>query len=222
MKLTGRIRQNPTRAHLLTLAALTLGAISFQTPSPVQAQTQSTKTNLPFSTTGQPVWAPGMNNLDYTWSAKKSWGPAGGSIGGTFSAGPFGEFGAWAGAHTSGKAGLDLFAGHSGGTVSVDYPIDLTISYPANGLLYPGDPFSITTSYVRQPTGQQLTTEPPTTRVKLQGTLIGNFSVSAGAEAFSRSLFDGDIVNVSVNEDKSTIFDTSTEHDRAMVENGQS
>src|SRR5207302_2065440 len=107
----------------------------------------------------------------------------------TFTGIGLGSFGASGSASTSGEIGFRPSVTVNGGAVNVSYPVQVTIQYPDAGTLYPGDPFTLFTSFVPA-SGGSLTTSSPHARVTVDAILNATFNVSAEVKAFSKDLFN--------------------------------
>jgi hypothetical protein len=137
-----------------------------------------------------------------------------------------GTFGAEASVSTSGKIGLRPHLNVSGGAVSVNYPVQVTIEYPDAGTLYPGDPFTITTSFdpitglslSKQPT---LSTTSPHAQVTVDGILSATFTASANVKAFSDTLFNGSLNVPSIGPFDEQILDTDSSFFQDLAKGAQ-
>lgn len=106
-----------------------------------------------------------------------------------------GSFGAEASASTDGTVSLQPHLTVRGGGIDVTYPIQVTLGLPADGVLYPGDTYTISTSFVPNGTAS-LSSSSPSARITLDALLNAHFSSSAtvkGGDALgtkSGTLFD--------------------------------
>jgi HYR domain-containing protein len=165
---------------LLLIAALSLAL------APAHAD-QTNQQQLFFLTSNQGMWAEGPQ---YVSSYSQLWGATwdASDSGGGFTDG----FGAKAKVSTSGAIGLRPHLYVNGGAVSVSYPVQITVQYPDAGTLYPGDPFTISTSFAPLG-GGILSTSSPHAQVTLDAILSFNVSASAEVEAFGSDLFNDDV-----------------------------
>jgi hypothetical protein len=198
-------------------------------PAAARAAQQYTQ-SLSFQTSNQSQWAAGPQYVA-SWSDEfsRSWN---GSIGGgsftdlstpsvtigdcsiscsTIPGISLGKFGAEATASTSGEIGLRPGVSVNGGAVNVSYPVQVTIQYPDPGTLYPGDPFTLFTSFVPA-SGGSLTTSSPHARVTVDAILNATFSASAQVKAFGADLFSESLTIPPIGSDNwTTILDTDNQ-----------
>ncbi|HEX8551089.1 MAG TPA: hypothetical protein VF681_05980 [Abditibacteriaceae bacterium] len=202
-----------------------LGALLLATAAwPVRAQVapgQTYSKSLPFSTSGQSMWDGGASEFSYEKFIGVDWNKRLGSsdyieliitpafticdpfeISGcvTVPALSAGTFGGGYHLNTDGKAGLQYVAKAIGGKVDVSYPIELTVNYPAAGVLYPGDTYSITANYAPGATGHVLRTTAPAAQTKLNAVFNANVDFNLSAKAFSENIF-------SLDFDRNAAFD---------------
>jgi hypothetical protein len=133
----------------------------------------------------------------------------------------FGSFGAEGSASTSGKLGLRPGVTVNGGAVNVSYPVQVTLQYPDAGTLYPGDPFTLLTSFT--PTsGGSLTTSSPHARVTVDAILNATFNASARVQAFSKDLFNESLSIPPIGSDSwFSIVDTDSSTFQDVAKAGQ-
>jgi hypothetical protein len=180
-------------------AAALVAALALARPAHAE---QSYVKALTFSTSGQSQWASGW---EYKPSVGKFFGKswnAAASAGGFDDIDVIGTFGAAASASTSGVAGVGYYASVRGGSVSAAYPLQVTLRYPDNGALYPGDSYTITTSFAPL-AGGSLTTTSPLATLSLTGKLKASFYANVHVEAFSEDIINTDVINTTIGQDDS-------------------
>jgi hypothetical protein len=184
--------------HRPYYAAALVAALALARPAHAE---QSYVKALTFSTSGQSQWASGW---EYEPSVGKFFGKswnASASAGGFEDLDIIGTFGAAASASTSGVAGVGYYASVRGGSVSASYPLQVTLRYPDNGALYPGDSYTITTSFAPL-AGASLATTSPTASLSLTGKLKASFHANVHVEAFSKDIINTDVINSSIGQDE--------------------
>jgi hypothetical protein len=138
-----------------------------------------------------------------------------------FDAQDLGTFGSEASASTSGEIALRPNLSVQGGAVNVDYPILVTIGYPDNGTLRPGDTFSVTTSFL--PTqGTRLTTSSPGARLTLDAILGANFRSSATVKAGALGTISGTLFDLTIPHSDTQIFNSDSQIARGALNAGVS
>jgi hypothetical protein len=223
---------------------LALGAL-FLVDAPVHAAQQYSQ-SLPFQTRNQSMWRSGSQYvLNYSrlwgtsWNSTSAGGPGfrgiiipGGCTDPVIVEGieifpkicvpdtDLGTFGAEASASTSGTVGLRPNLSVQGGAVNVDYPIQVTIGYPDNGTLRPGDTFSVSTSFLPTPGGTHLTTSSPGARVTLDAVLGANFRSSATVKAGALGTFSGTLFDLTIPHTDTQIFNSDSPIFRGALNTG--
>lgn len=109
---------------------------------------------------------------------------------------PFGKFGSRSDLSSQGNMGFKIGAGISGGTVDLDCPATVDVSYPTSAAA--GEVVTLTSSLTLNNTATMHTTAPDGT-LALYFHSEGQFSSSAKVKAFSANLLDYSIGNFSLD-----------------------
>ncbi len=108
-----------------------------------------------------------------------------------------GETGLQVKASTYGQnTGLYLKSRVSGNSVAVNYPIHVSLNYPDQVL--PGRPFTVTTSWSADPSAS-VQTQMGLATLAAQAQLNVGFKLDASAKCFGDNLFDGNVLDFSLN-----------------------
>ena len=161
---------------------------------------------FPFSTTGQSLWGKNVHDVVAHQAFIKPY-RFGGNEGVGIKA--FGKTVASldVGAHGQGDAGIDFVEHASAGTVSLHYPLDLHVDFPAQYSVNPGGAVPLTLTYGPDPTAL-MTTVTPTANV--QAYLDLNGTVGAGGNLFIYNPFGPDLhTGFGLNVTTSTTVDPS-------------
>ena len=201
--------------------ALALAGIAASTPSRAD---ETQKYNLTFTTQNQSMWSPGQGaNIDWSQELGFDWDFDLGTIGGfwnpsvdlVFDTISLGDTGASIGAKSKRRAGLFLDFLLQTGTVNVDYPVRVKVEYPQDGTLYPGDPFTIKTSWERSGAAKIATTG-PRARFEMGAYFKAKSKIPFRAAVAGEDLFNGDLLasgplgDIDIREDLFTPIDTAS------------
>ena len=173
----------------LVAATLDGWALATDTEPVIGGGPNSADMVFPFSTTGQSLWGKDVHDVVAHQAFIKPY-QFGGSEGTSISA--FGKTVASIGvsAHGKGDAGIDFVEHASAGTVSLSYPLDLHVDFPAQYSVAPGGAVPLTLTYGPDPTAL-MTTVTPTANV--QAYLDMNGSVGAGGNLYVYNPFGHDL-----------------------------
>lgn len=145
-------------------------------------------------TRNQSMWDPGLGRYDYTYFLGTTFSSSD-SYNGYFNF--FGETGVAGNASISGSAGLTFSAYADGGSVDIDYPVEIELQVPERDALVPGGPVVITSSFKRKGTAT-IVTRTPDANVILRGTFTAQPSVTMTGKLSGRTLFDGQVLSNSL------------------------
>ena len=196
-KPTRSTSRNIERIALLAACILCLGPDLLSVARAAEADNDIT-----FSTSGQSLWGPGaetpgpasVNVLDQSWNNSASAGDERGVSG-------FGEFGGRISASSSGELHTSFGASNVGkGSVGVQYPVHLAVSYPDGNNFRPGDTIQITASQTLLP-GAVVSTGAPTTGSLTFEAQFG-IGASVDAEACVFNCFSFPLLNLNFHPPK--------------------
>jgi hypothetical protein len=190
----------------LVAATLDGWALATDTEPVIGSGPNSAYMQFPFSTTGQSLWGKDVHDVVAHQAFIKPY-RFGGGEGTKVTA--FGKTVASldVGAHGKGDAGIDFVEHASAGTVSLKYPLDLHVDFPAQYSIAPGSAVPLTLTYAPDPTAL-MTTVTPTANV--QAYLDLNGSVGAGGNLYVYNPVGPDLnVGFGLNVTTSTTLDPS-------------
>ena len=118
-----------------------------------------------------------------------------------------GTFGAGGNVDTAGKMGIRIDAMATAGSVDINAPVKVNLSYPANSPI--GSFFAVDTNYALDPAASTMNTFSPNASAKLFIFAEGNFGAGANVKGFSKDIFDFSIPKKDFKID-AEVFDTTT------------
>jgi hypothetical protein len=158
-----------------------LAQLSFAQCSTNSSGTTNCSLSADFTTGGQSLFATGNGTVSFSGTVGTSWnqsGSAGSIVNETIGGQNYGDYGAIFSGSTSGNISLTGSAIASGGNLSANVPVNLSLQLPSS--VHPGDTFTVTSSY-NYGNGVNFTTASPTFGF---GVAVGyNLQASLGVEA---------------------------------------
>jgi len=163
------------------IAILSLAQLSFAQCSTSAGGITTCSYNNDFTTGGQSLFATGNGTVSFSGTVGTSWnlsGSAGSISNVTVDGNNLGDYGATFSGSTSGNISLTGSAVASGGNLSANIPVGLSLQLPSS--VHPGDTFTVTSNY-GYGSGVNFTTQSPTVGF---GVSVGyNLQASLGVEA---------------------------------------
>jgi hypothetical protein len=202
--------------HIKRWLTVTLVCCLFAPANGQQLYTQ----DLNFASAGQNIWGPGAQQgafFDYsrTASSQNPQFPGDDTIG-SFSSFLGLESGAGLKFRGAASIGLNVHAYARAGSVDVTYPLTITLTYPDNGVLYPGDTYAISAAFVPD-IGTTMTTTSPSAGFKAEVPLSIQAHLSAEVELANSDLFNDTILDIPPLSQTIPLLDTDDPIFRALV-----
>jgi hypothetical protein len=169
----------PSRLPLFGIGLAVLFTLGPLAPAAAQQRgdTQSVPSSLPFASGSQSVWGPSNTTPDpFTFPLFDA--PVGVDLDeGAFQSWQGLKFGGSVEMSASARIGMNfVIETMPGGSLSVTYPVDANVVFPAPNTFRPGEPVTISTSWALGG-GSSLSSEAPETRLSIRGPFSSNSSV---------------------------------------------
>jgi hypothetical protein len=184
-------------------------AILLMTRAPARAD-QTYTAQVPFQANSLSMWKNGANGMSQAVPLTTSWNDPFDASASTKVA-VLGHFSVGASGGFAGSAGLTLTQYANGGTVAVVYPLTLTLTYPDQATLAPGQTFTLRSSWVPGVPGvaPYLSTKSPSFGLAADAGLnISEAWLHLGLRAFGDWFINDDIFNTSFDINQ-RLFDTA-------------
>jgi hypothetical protein len=164
---------------------------------------QTYQRDVTFQATGQSLFM-GDKSAGYNFS--KSWNESK-SASDSINTYLLGSWGGGFDASCSGGMSLGFTGTVRDAAIDILYPITVTMTYPDNGVLYPGDTFTISTAFAPD-AAATMSMSSLSANLKVNARLHGSFSLDAWLELASEDVFDDEICGIGFDTGTKTLFDT--------------